>query len=91
MGAALLTHRENGQEVRVSLFHREYGGVLHGYGFSRWIKTTPEWNQLALLLHDDYFDARRVIVRLHEAGCWEAVPRNIDIRLLGPKALTAKR
>jgi hypothetical protein len=91
MGAALLTHRETGQEVRVSLYHREFGGVLHGYGFSRWVKTTPEWSHLSPLLRDDYFDARRVIVRLYEAGCWEPVPRNTDIPLLGTKALTAKR
>jgi hypothetical protein len=38
-----------------------------------------------LLLHDDYFDARRVIVRLHEAGCWEAVPRNVVYRSSEPK------
>jgi hypothetical protein len=87
-GALFLTQLETGQEVRVSMMHREIGGVLHGFGFSRWIKTTPQWQHLGALLGDDYFDARRVIVRLHEAGCLEVVPRNAKIRLLGTRALT---
>lgn len=89
-GALFLTHLETGQQVRVSMYHGAVGGVLHGYGLSRWVKTTPRWNHLAAFLHDDYFDARRVIARLYEKGCWEEVPRNRDLLLIGTKALAAK-
>ena len=88
-GAWHLTSRENGQEIRVSLFHGEIGGILNPYGFARFLRTTPQWSGLAALLRDDYFDARRVLWRLYKGNRWEFVPRQKDLRLLGTNAIAA--
>ena len=88
-GAWHLTSRENGQEIRVSLFHGATGGVLNAHGFARFLRTTPRWSSLADLLRDDYFDARRVLWRLYKGNRWEFVPRQKDLRLLGTNAIAA--
>ncbi len=88
-GAWHLTSRATAQEIRVSLFHGEIGGVLHPHGFARFVRTSPSWRHLADLLRDDYFDARRVLWRLHERNRWEFVPRQRSLMSLGTNAIAA--
>ncbi len=74
------THQNTGQYLDVVLGYGDEFGVLDPYFFTKFLETTAEFKALRRLLHDNYHDARKVMMILEKENRLIRVPGSPDFR-----------
>lgn len=68
---------KTGQSIEVTLVHGLEFGALDPYFFTRFIKSTPEYEPLPVAIYEDYADGKRILEKMIALGRFELINSNI--------------
>lgn len=69
---------ETGQEIEVSLIFGLEFGDLDPYFFTRFIKSTPQYQPLPVEIYEDYSDGVSINEKMLLLGIFETIPSNVE-------------
>ena len=69
---------KTGQNIEVTLVHGLEFGALDPYFFTRFIKSTPEFEPLPVAIYEDYADGKRILEKMVALGRFEWINSNIS-------------